>query len=73
MLNAQRNLFHRIGEAEVGWSVVHRIAAHHQQHVDLAGVHVANQFLQPGRLILRLHLHGLGVDDRIATRSQRAD
>ena len=71
VLYAQRNLVHRIGEAEVRRRVVHRIAAHDDQHVHLAGVHVADEFFQRGRLNLRLHLHGVGVDDGIADRTQR--
>ena len=42
---------------EIDWRVVNRIAAHDQQHVDFAGIHVADQFFHRSRLVLRLHLH----------------
>ena len=49
VLHAQRNLVHRVGETEIRRRVVNRIAAHDQQHVHLAGVHLADQFLQRRR------------------------
>ena len=67
----QWNLVHRVGEVQVLRRVVNRIGADDHQQIDIAAVHVIDQFFQSGHLIHWLGFDGIGVDDCVADRSQR--
>ena len=71
VLHAQRNLVHGIREPKVGRRVIHRVRAHDQQQVDLASLHVGDEFFQSGRLIDRLGFDRVGVGHGVA-RSRRS-
>ena len=55
----------------IGGRIVNRIAAHDEQQINLARIHVADQLFQRGRLILRLGLNRIGIDHGVAGRPQR--
>ena len=44
-MNADKHVagFHRIGETEIGWSIVDRIAAEDDEQIDFAAPHVGDE------------------------------
>ena len=71
MVYAQPDLLHGSGEVQLRRRVIERIDAHEKQHVDLAGPHLAGQLAQRIRLVRRMRLDPVGVEDGLADIAQR--
>ncbi len=54
----------RIGKIQFSGRIVNRIAAKDEQHLDFARPHVRNEVFDRLRLIYRIGIHRIGIDDR---------
>jgi hypothetical protein len=70
-MGAELHLVQRVGEFQVGRRRVDGIAAHDQQYVHSAGVHVGDEVANRRELIDRLRFDGLRVDDGLAGVAER--
>ena len=70
-VHRHRNLRERILEVQIARRRINRIHAQNHQPLHLARVHIGDQRLQIRHLLARHRIHRLGIDDRLANRTQR--
>ena len=59
-------IFQAVAKAQICGRIVNRIAAHDDEQIHIAGSHVGDQVAERFRLVDRVRVHRVGVDDRFA-------